>query len=67
MADQEKTCKDASETIQHITAGCRMQEGWAYMEHHKHVAGIKYRNICVYVWPSSLSVKIGDTFKAGGE
>ncbi|KAI3361747.1 hypothetical protein L3Q82_001956 [Scortum barcoo] len=38
--------KVQAETIQHITAGCKMLAGKAYMEHHYQVAGIVYRNIC---------------------
>uniref|UniRef100_A0A669EZW7 Reverse transcriptase domain-containing protein n=1 Tax=Oreochromis niloticus TaxID=8128 RepID=A0A669EZW7_ORENI len=41
-----RLCKDAPETIQHITAGCKMLAGKAYMERHNQVAGIVYRNIC---------------------
>lgn len=37
-------CKDAPEKVQHITAGCKMQAGMAYMKCHK--SGIVYRNIC---------------------
>ena len=39
-------CKDASETVQHIVAGCKMQAGRADTERHNQVAGIVYRNIC---------------------
>ncbi|TWW59398.1 hypothetical protein D4764_06G0009280 [Takifugu flavidus] len=39
-------CGDAPEIVQHITAGCRMLAGKAYMERHNQVAGIVYRNIC---------------------
>ena len=42
-----RLCKEAPETIQHITAGCKMLAGKAYMERHNQVAGIVYRNICV--------------------
>uniref|UniRef100_A0A669BY65 Metal transporter n=1 Tax=Oreochromis niloticus TaxID=8128 RepID=A0A669BY65_ORENI len=42
-----RLCKDAPETLQHITAGCKMLAGRAYMERHKQVVGIVYRNICV--------------------
>uniref|UniRef100_A0A3P9J433 Carbohydrate sulfotransferase n=1 Tax=Oryzias latipes TaxID=8090 RepID=A0A3P9J433_ORYLA len=31
---------------QHITAGCKMLAGKAYMERHNQVAGIIYRNMC---------------------
>ena len=41
-----RLCKEANETIQHITAGCKMLAGKAYMECHNQVAGIVYRNIC---------------------
>ncbi|XP_051911362.1 uncharacterized protein LOC127593748 [Hippocampus zosterae] len=41
-----RLCKEAPETIQHITAGCKMLAGKAYMERHNQVAGIVYRNIC---------------------
>ncbi|XP_078017068.1 uncharacterized protein LOC144458442 [Epinephelus lanceolatus] len=41
-----RLCKDASETVQHIVAGCTMQAGSAYMERHNQVPGIVYRNIC---------------------
>ncbi len=41
-----RLCKDAPETVQHITAGCKMQAGSAYMERHNQVAVIVYRNIC---------------------
>ncbi|XP_051929435.1 uncharacterized protein LOC127605701 [Hippocampus zosterae] len=40
-----RLCKKAPETIQHITAGCKMLAGKAYMERHNQVAGIVYRNI----------------------
>ncbi|KAK1794367.1 hypothetical protein P4O66_011255, partial [Electrophorus voltai] len=38
--------KDALETIQHITVGCKMLAGREYMEGHNEVAGIVYRNTC---------------------
>ncbi|KAK7930440.1 hypothetical protein WMY93_006835 [Mugilogobius chulae] len=41
-----RLCKEAPETVQHITAGCKMLAGKAYMERHNQVAGIVYRNIC---------------------
>ncbi|XP_051914448.1 uncharacterized protein LOC127596235 [Hippocampus zosterae] len=41
-----RLCKEAPETIQHITAGCKMLAGKAYMERHNQVAGIVYRNNC---------------------
>ncbi|XP_076610522.1 uncharacterized protein LOC143335176 [Chaetodon auriga] len=41
-----RLCKDAPETIQHITAGCKMLAGKAYMECHNQVASIIHRNIC---------------------
>uniref|UniRef100_A0A3B3HW39 Reverse transcriptase domain-containing protein n=1 Tax=Oryzias latipes TaxID=8090 RepID=A0A3B3HW39_ORYLA len=41
-----RLCKEAPETIQHITAGCKMLAGKAYMERHNQVAGIIYRNVC---------------------
>ncbi|TWW59309.1 hypothetical protein D4764_06G0008390 [Takifugu flavidus] len=41
-----RLCGDAPETVQHITAGCKMLAGKAYMEWHNQVAGIVYRNIC---------------------
>ena len=41
-----RLCKDAPETIQHITAGCKMLAGKAYMERHNQVASIVHRNIC---------------------
>uniref|UniRef100_A0A3B3HDB2 HAT C-terminal dimerisation domain-containing protein n=1 Tax=Oryzias latipes TaxID=8090 RepID=A0A3B3HDB2_ORYLA len=41
-----RLCKEAPETIQHITAGCKMLAGKAYMERHNQVAGIIYRNMC---------------------
>ncbi|TWW67382.1 hypothetical protein D4764_02G0004230 [Takifugu flavidus] len=41
-----RLCGDAPETVQHITAGCKMLAGKAYMERHNQVAGIVYRNIC---------------------
>ena len=41
-----RLCKDASETVQHIVAGCKMQAGTAYTERHNQVAGIVDRNIC---------------------
>ncbi|CAK6954711.1 zinc-binding domain-containing protein%2C partial [Scomber scombrus] len=40
--------KDAPQTVQHIIAGCKMQAGTAYIEHHNQVAGIVYSNICTY-------------------
>ncbi|TWW53461.1 uncharacterized protein LOC130519722 [Takifugu flavidus] len=43
---QDPRCGDAPETVQHITAGCKMLAGKAYMERHNQVAGIVYRNIC---------------------
>ena len=42
-----RLCKKASETVQHIVTGCKMQTGMEYMECHDKVAGIVYRNICV--------------------
>ncbi|KAK7925836.1 hypothetical protein WMY93_008146 [Mugilogobius chulae] len=42
-----RLCKEAPETVQHITAGCKMLAGKAYMELHNQLAGIVYRNICV--------------------
>ncbi|KAM9816571.1 carbohydrate sulfotransferase 6 isoform X4 [Syngnathus typhle] len=41
-----RLCKEAPETVQHITAGCKMLAGKANMERHNQVAGIVYRNIC---------------------
>ncbi|XP_055368940.1 uncharacterized protein LOC129604854 [Betta splendens] len=41
-----RLCKEAPETVQHITAGCKMLAGKAYMERHNQLAGIVYRNIC---------------------
>ena len=41
-----KLCRDALETIQHITAGCKMLAGRAYMERHNQLAGIVYGNFC---------------------
>lgn len=41
-----RLCKEAPETVQHITAGCKMLAGKAYLERHNQVAGIVYRNIC---------------------
>ncbi|XP_037549573.1 usherin [Nematolebias whitei] len=41
-----KLCKYAPETGQNILAGCKIQAGKAYMEHHEQAAGIVYRNIC---------------------
>ncbi|KAK7930437.1 hypothetical protein WMY93_006832 [Mugilogobius chulae] len=41
-----RLCKEAPETVQHITAGCKMLAVKAYMERHNQVAGIVYRNIC---------------------
>ena len=41
-----RLCKDASETVQHIVAGCKMQAGTANTERHNQAAGIVYRNIC---------------------
>ncbi|XP_055368950.1 uncharacterized protein LOC129604859 [Betta splendens] len=41
-----RLCKEAPESIQHITAGCKMLAGKAYMKRHNQVAGIVYRNIC---------------------
>ncbi|XP_078808275.1 uncharacterized protein LOC144994388 [Oryzias latipes] len=41
-----RLCKEAPETIQHITAGCKMLAGKACMERHNQVAGIIYRNMC---------------------
>ena len=40
-----RLCKDTIETVQHITAGYKMQAGKAYIGHHNQVAGIVYRNI----------------------
>ena len=37
--------KDTPETVQHITAGRKMLEGKADMEHHNQVADIRHRNI----------------------
>ena len=41
-----RLCKDAPEKIQHITAGCKMLAGKAYMERHNQVASIIHRHIC---------------------
>ena len=41
-----RLCKESAETIQPITAGCKMLAKKAYMERHNQVAGIVYRNIC---------------------
>ncbi|KAM6449746.1 uncharacterized protein PHA67_017094 [Liasis olivaceus] len=41
-----RLCREASETVQHIMAGCKMQARTAYTEWHNQVAGIVYRNIC---------------------
>ena len=41
-----RLCKEASETVQHIVAGCKMQAETAYTERHNQVAVIVYRNIC---------------------
>jgi len=41
-----RLCKEASETVQPIVVGCKMQAGMAYMERYNQVAGIVYRNIC---------------------
>ena len=40
-----RLCKEASETVQQIVIGCKMQAGKAYTERHNQVAGIVYRNI----------------------
>ncbi|TWW62315.1 hypothetical protein D4764_04G0009620 [Takifugu flavidus] len=40
-----RLCGDAPETAQHITTGCKMVAGKAYIERHNKVAGIVYRNI----------------------
>jgi len=50
MAAQEQALSTwaieaASETVQHIVMGCKMQAG-TYMERHNQVARIVYRNIC---------------------
>ena len=45
-----RLCKDAPETVQHITAGCKMLAGKAHMESHNQVAGIIHRNICAKYW-----------------
>jgi len=37
---QIRMCKEASKTVQHTVAGCKMQAGTAYMERHNHVVGI---------------------------
>ena len=41
-----RRCREASKTVQHIVAGCKMQTGTAYTERHNQVASIVYRNIC---------------------
>ncbi|TWW53997.1 hypothetical protein D4764_0291640, partial [Takifugu flavidus] len=41
-----RLCGEAPETVQDITGWCKMLAGKAYMERHKQVAGIMYRNIC---------------------
>ena len=43
---RRRLSKEASQTVQHIVAGCKMQAGIAYIERHNQVAGIVYRNIC---------------------
>ena len=37
----------APETVQHITASCKMQAGKADMEHHNQLTGIMHKNICI--------------------
>lgn len=37
---------EASETIQHIIAGCKMLAGAEYMEGYNQVASVGYSNIC---------------------
>ena len=49
---------DAPETVQHITAGCKMLPGKAYFQHHKQGAGIVYRNIS-----DDSRIKVGNTSK----
>ena len=41
-----RLCNCAPETLQHITADCKIQAGRAYMERHNNVAAIVSRNIC---------------------
>ena len=41
-----RLCKDAPETVQRITAECKMQAGKANLEHHNQVASIVFSNIC---------------------
>lgn len=51
-----KRVKEALETIQHITAGCKTLAGKAYMDRNNPVAGVVYRNIssqCVPERPRS--------------
>ncbi|KAK1791032.1 hypothetical protein P4O66_002028 [Electrophorus voltai] len=43
---RRRLCRDAPETIQHITAGCKIVAGRVHMECHNQVSGIVYRNIC---------------------
>ena len=39
--------KGVPQTVQHITAGCKILAGKAYLDCHSQVAGIVYRNFCV--------------------
>lgn len=39
-------CKEAPETIQDMTSGCKMLAGRAYIKNYNQVADIMYRNIC---------------------
>ncbi len=62
-----RLCKDTLETAQHITAGCKVLAGKAYIERHNQVAGIVYRNICAEYGLEVQKVKMEDTPKGFGE
>jgi len=62
-----RMCKDASETVQIIVAGCKMQAGTAYMESHNQVAGTMFRNICAEYGFGSPKIKLEDTSKGRTE
>ena len=59
-----RLCKDAPETVQHFTAGCKMLTGKAHMQRHNQVAGI-HRNIWAKyeLGPDGPMIKMGDTSK----
>ena len=45
-----RLCKEAPETVQHISAACKMLVGKAYMEWHNQGAGVIHKNTPKLDW-----------------